>query len=29
LETEPMTLNGVGSSINRLSIWARPITERV
>jgi hypothetical protein len=29
LECEPMTLNRVGSSINRLSKWARPITVRV
>jgi hypothetical protein len=29
LETEPMTLNRVGSSINRISKWARPITLRV
>jgi hypothetical protein len=29
LECEPITLNRVGSGINRLSKWARPITVRV
>jgi hypothetical protein len=29
LETEPITLNRVGGSINRVSRWARPITLRV
>jgi hypothetical protein len=29
LEYVPMTLSRVGSSINRMSKWARPITLRV